>query len=262
MTTSKLLKASLLAGIAPMLIHVAPANAQLLSGVLTGGAAKTVSPVLGKVTSTTGKTTTIVAPKIISILPLSTKTSDKLNGLVSPVVKTVNSTPGSLINTVNAAGSILDNTTTDGLPYLLRNDAFDAPEPGDVEPKWGKIRSFWGKIRSFEGEEVSPFWGKIRSFWGDQTPFEGDTRLFWGDLNTFNDGKTPSSANAAAPVWGKIRSFWDELGTSWAAARPAWDNGDYQSAAAQLRAMTNRSGSFWGDAVKAGTGKDLSLIHI
>jgi len=258
MTTSKLLKASLMAGIAPMLIHAAPAHAGPLSGVLTGGATKTAAPAASTVASTVGKTTTIVAPKVISVLPLSAKTSDKLNNLLSPVIKTVNGAPGSLVNTVNATGSILDNTTTDGLPYLLRNDAFAAPEPGDVEPKWGKIRSFWGKIRSFEGEEVSPFWGKIRSFWGDVTPFEGDTRAFWGDLVTYNDGKTPSSVNRSAPAWGKIRSFWDELGTSWAATRPAWDNGDYKGASAQLRAMVNRSGGFWGDAVKAGTGKDFN----
>lgn len=258
MTASKLLKASLMAGIAPMLVHPAPAYAGSLSGVLTGNVTKTVAPTTSTVTSTVGKTTTIAAPQIISIVPLSAKTSNQVNTLISPLVKTTNTAPGSLTNTANAAGSILDNTTTDGLPYLLKDKAFAAPESSDIEPKWGKIRSFWGKIRSFEGEEVSPFWGKIRSFWGDVTPFEGDTRAFWGDLVTYNDGTTPSSANPSAPAWGKIRSFWDELGTSWAATRPSWDSGDYASAATQLRAMTDRSGSFWGDAVKAGTGKDFN----
>jgi subtilisin family serine protease len=140
-------------------------------------------------------------------------------------------------------------------PYQISGDAFTSL-PADLEPKWGKIRSFWGKIRSFDGGEVSPFWGKIRSFWGDLSPFEGDTTQFWGNLQTFNTG-TVTTTNRLAPEWGKIRSFWDELGTSWTTTRTVWDAGNYVQTASELNGIVDRSALLWGDAVKAGTGKDF-----
>jgi subtilisin family serine protease len=126
------------------------------------------------------------------------------------------------------------------------------PYSGDVDPRWGNIRTFWG--------DSSPLWGNIRTFWGDQNPYEGDLTAFWGNIRTFNDG---TNSTDLSPLWGNIRTFAGDLGGQWGNIRTFWGNirtfgeapGDYATLTAMLGNMVNTSESFWGDAVKAQTGK-------
>jgi len=140
-------------------------------------------------------------------------------------------------------------------------EAIITPMAGQVDPDWGNIRTFWGNIRTFEdgstGEPISPYWGNIRTFWGEISPFEGDIEAFWGNIRTFNEG----DPNSVTPEWGNIRTFWGDLGGQWGNIRTFWGNirtfEDREQLAGQLSDVISQSEGFWGDAVKAETGKDF-----
>ncbi len=133
-----------------------------------------------------------------------------------------------------------------------------ADAAGPIRPFYGNIRPFYGNIRPFYGN-IRPFYGNIRPFWGNIRPFWGETGAFYGDLSTFWATSNPV-VGTGAPDYRLVGDFWTVNGATWDRAFNNLYNSsspNYAAGLADVNSVIANSRSFWGDAVRARTGKSF-----
>lgn len=136
------------------------------------------------------------------------------------------------------------------------------PVYGDINPFYGNIGAFWGNINPFYGNigafwgDINPFYGNIGAFWGNINPFYGNIGAFYGDIQPFTGDVAAHYGNIGA-FWGNIQPFWSSLNASLAAATPG-NAASLTTAATNLNDLIARSETFWGNAVRARTGKSFT----
>ena len=120
----------------------------------------------------------------------------------------------------------------------------------------GNIKPFYSSsLKPFFGSK-SPFWGDPSAFWGDDAAFTGNTSLWWGTLDPV---KYPARN---APAYLKIQPYWTKAGGDWSNIMSSWDSArtssNYRDLARQIQALLDKAEDFWGDSVKATSGKSFT----
>lgn len=123
-----------------------------------------------------------------------------------------------------------------------------------VKPMYGNLKPFYGNLKPFYGN-LKPFYGNLKPFWGNLKPFWGDTAAFYGDLSTFW-GKDNPVVGSGAPQYAKVGDYWTVAGNNWNTTFTNWDV-NYSATSTSLNQMVNDARAFWGDAVRAKTGKSF-----
>jgi hypothetical protein len=157
------------------------------------------------------------------------------------------------------------------VPAVAQTTRPVSPQWGDIDAFWGDIDAFWGDIDAFAGT-ANPFWGDIDAFWGDIDAFQGAANPFWGDIDAFW-GDIDAFEGTVGPNWGDIDAFWGQGGSTtgvgkvWGQINTSWSAVDVgskrtrdaarASLRTQLQDLVNRSDAFWGDSVRAKTGKSF-----
>jgi len=144
-----------------------------------------------------------------------------------------------------------------------QGDTSQKAAAGPVQPFYGNLKPFYGNLKPFYGN-LKPFYGNLKPFWGNLKPFWGDTGAFYGDLKSFWGVDNPV-VGAGAPAYPKVGEFWTVTGGKWDQVATSWNAADaaggkpanYQATAGQLKALVDSSRDFWGQAVKAKTGKSF-----